>query len=484
METLPTFSREQLEQFDKATLIEIILSLQTGLAQLTARVQQLEDRVAKNSSNSGKPPSSDGLAKKPAPKSLRASGQRKSGGQKGHKGETLEMVDEPDHLEIHSVQECPHCQTDLSAVAVYEVEKRQVFDLPPVRVEVTEHQSELKCCPGCGQAVRGEFPAEVRHPVQYGNRILAYMVYLNVYQLLPMRRVVELLGDFYGQMPSQALIESANQRLAAQIAPTLTAIGEQLQAAPVVHCDETGIRVAGKLNWLHVVCTRFLTAYGVHAKRGYEALLDLGILSTFSGRTVHDGWASYFKLAHCRHALCNAHHLRELLFVFERTQQTWPQQMTQLLLDIYHEVQTTRDLAPQLTPERRRHYEARYDEVLRQGLAANPPPEEALPKKRGRKKQSDAVNLLSRLSQYRAETLAFMTDFRVPFDNNLAEQALRMMKVKQKISGAFRTLAGAQVFCDIRGYLSTARKHGLNMIRVIFDAFAGNPFIPVPQIPT
>ena len=226
------------------------------------------------------------------------------------------MIDEPDHLEVHSVQECPHCQTDLSGVAVRKVEKRQVFDIPPVRVEVTEHQAEMKCCPGCGQQVRGQFPAAVSHAVQYGNRILAFMVYLNAYQLIPMRRVVELLGDFYGHMPSQALIQSANQRLASEITPTLTAIVEHLQAAPVVHCDETGMRIGGELHWLHGVCTQFLTAYGVHAKRGYEAMMDLGILSAFTGRLVHDGWKPYLKLKACSHALCNAHHLRELLFVF------------------------------------------------------------------------------------------------------------------------------------------------------------------------
>ena len=484
MSKLPLFSRENLESASKEELITLILQMQQQTMHLEARIQDLEDRLAKNSSNSGKPPSSDGLAKKPAPKSLRESGQRKSGGQKGHKGETLEMIDEPDHLEVHSVQECPHCQTDLSVVAVREVEKRQVFDIPPVRVEVTEHQAEMKCCPGCGQQVRGQFPAAVSHPVQYGNRILAFMVYLNAYQLVPMRRVAELLGDFYGHSPSQALIQSANQRLASEITPTLTAIVEQLQAAPVVHCDETGMRIEGELHWLHSVCTQFLTAYGVHPKRGYEAMMDLGILTAFTGRLVHDGWKSYLKLKACSHALCNAHHLRELLFVFERTQQAWSQNMTQLLLDIHHEVKTTRAHTPQLAPERLLYYEARYDEVLRQGLAANPPPEAVLPKKRGRKKQSDAVNLLARLDQYRAETLAFMHDFRVPFDNNLAEQALRMMKVKQKVSGSFRTFAGAQVFCAIRSFLSTARKQGLNMMRSISDAFAGNPFIPSPQIPT
>ena len=235
---------------------------------------------------------------------------------------------------------------------------------------------------------------------------------------------------------------------------------------------------------LHNVCTQFLTAYGVHAKRGYEAMMVLGILTAFTGRPVHDGWKPYLKLKTCSHALCNAHHLRELLFVFERTQQAWSQNMTQLLLDIHHEVKTTRAHAPQLAPERLLYYETRYDEVLGQSLAANPPPEAVLPKKRGRKKQSDAVNLLARLDQYRAETLAFMHDFRVPFDNNLAEQALRMMKVKQKVSGSFRTFAGAQVFCAIRSFLSTARKQGLNMMRSISDAFAGNPFIPSPQIPT
>jgi len=475
MSKMPKFTAEQLESLDKTSLILLILEVSQQMAE---RIQALEDQLAKNSANSGKPPSSDGLKKKPAPKSLRESGKRPSGGQKGHKGETLEMVATPDHVEKHSLVECPHCQTDLSTTVVQGVEKRQVFDLPPIRIEVTEHQAELKCCPGCGQRVKGNFPAAVSQPVQYGNRVRAQVVYLSQYHLLPMGRLRQLMGDLWGHAPSEALIQTTNNDLARQIAPTLAAIKTQLTSALVLRCDETGMRVEGKLHWLHVACTDFLTHYGVHSKRGQEAMTALGILAAFSGRAVHDGWVSYFKSENCAHALCNAHHLRELRFIFEQYQEPWAQAMSDLLKEIYAEVQATRDHATALAPSRIDQYEARYHDILQQGLAAHAADASAPAKKRGRPKRSPAENLLARLHRYKTETLSFMSDFRVPFDNNLAERDLRMMKVKQKISGTFRTLAGAKTFCAIRSYLSTARKQGVNVFHALYAAFLGTPFTP------
>lgn len=432
---------------------EMIQELEELVANQMARIQELEDQLAKNSGNSGKPPSSDGLKKKPAPKSLRSKGKRKNGGQKGHQGHTLEMVEQADHIVLHELASCPHCEADLASVEVESVEKRQVFDVPPVRLEVTEHQTEIKCCPDCGQMVKGQFPADVRQPVQYGARLKSQAVYLNNYQLLPLARISELFGDFYGHLTSEALILSANNTLEEQIEPALEAIKTELLQATVTHSDESGLRVEGKLNWLHVMSTPQLTFYAVHPQRGQEAMRDIGLLPAFGGLNIHDGWASYFKFENCSHALCNAHHLRELIFIVERYQQTWADQMIQLLLDIKTEVAET---APAMTLPSARidYYEQLYDELLEQGLAANPPPQTPPPKKRGRKKQTPPKNLLDRLEKYKAETLAFMHDFRVPFDNNLAERDVRMIKVKQKISGTFRTRTGAETFCAIRSYYS------------------------------
>jgi len=465
------------EDLTREAMWDIILEQREIIARLSARVQALEDQLAKHSGNSGKPPSSDGLKKKPAPKSLRKKGVRKRGGQPGHDGHTLVMVPHPDRIMVHPVLSCPHCANDLSEVEAASIEKRQVFDVPPLKLEVTEHQAEVKCCPDCGEGIKGTFPAEVTQPVQYGSRLKAQAVYLNVYQLLPWSRICELFGDFYGHQPSQALVLSANTTLEAQIAPALDAIQAQLIHEDVVHCDESGLRVEGKLNWLHSMGTEGLTYYAVHPKRGQDAMRDIGLLPRLQGRAVHDAWASYFTFDHCQHALCNAHHLRELTFIVQQYEQAWASDLIDLLLDIKNEVDLTTDTMA-LPPERLEHYQQHYDDLLQQGFDANPPPPKPPPKKRGRQKQAPPKNLLDRLKKYKAETLAFMHDFRVPFDNNLAERDVRMIKVKQKVSGSFRTRSGAETFCAIRSYISTLRKQSRDVMQALYDAFAGNPFIP------
>jgi len=476
------FDRNQLEKLDKENLISIILTLQEQIQQLqetvvqqAAEVQSLRDQVTKNSRNSGKPPSSDGLRK---PRNLRQESGRQPGGQKDHPGHTLKMVEQPDHVKLHAVTTCDHCSTDLTSIEPYEYERRQVFDIPPMRLETTEHRAEIKVCPGCGQQVKGHFPATVNYPVQYGSRLKAQASYLNIYQLIPLARTCELLEDFYGHRPSEAFVLAANNAIVHQIEPSLAIIKQQLINAEVVHFDESGLRVEGQLHWLHVASTKALTYYGVHGKRGQEGMRAMGILPFFEGRAVHDHWQSYFIFEQCQHALCNAHHLRELQFILEQYQQSWAQHMRQLLLDIKAAVETTPPDHISLPPQRLIHFGQRYDKLIAQGLKTNPPPDTPATKKRGRKKQSPAKNLLDRLQKHKSQVLAFMADFRIPFDNNLAERDVRMVKIKQKVSGSFRTFTGAETFCAIRSYISTARKHGLNVIEVTHNALMGNPFIP------
>jgi transposase len=461
----------------------LVQSLSHNIDALTARVQQLEDRLAKNSRNSSKPPSSDDPAK-PKPKSLRRSSGKKPGGQKGHPGSTLSLVKDPHHVVVHSPEECEGCGESLSEVVASSYERRQVVDVPPLlALEVTEHRIQRKRCAGCGRSTEATFPLEAstREVVGYGPRIKALMVYLVEYQLLPYERAGELLEDLFGEpAPGAGTLYSTVERCFEGLEETEEAIREGLlggAAAVVGGFDETGLRVEGKGMWVHVASTDELTHYAVHEKRGVEATKEIGILPFFKGVVMHDGLSSYRQYEQCAHALCNAHHLRELRFIEEEHEQQWAGRMGALLLEIEEAVREEATLGgTRLEPERVEEFERRYQRLVEAGLAANPPPERT--GKRGRPKQSKGKNLVDRLSKYRCEVLRFMHDFRVPFDNNQAERDLRMVKVRQKISGCFRTRRGAQMFCRIRGYISTMRKQGENVLAALESVFMGEPFVP------
>jgi transposase len=486
MPPLEELDLDHLNKLDKETLSKLLLvalqriaALESQVASQAATIQKLQDQVAKDSHNSSKPPSSDGLKKT---QSLRKHGQRPLGGQAGHKGDTLKMVADPQHVERHGVDHCPHCQTDLSTVAPSGYERRQVFDIPPVQIEVTEHQAEIKECPDCRQTVKGSFPADVQHATQYGPWLQAQASYLNVYHFIPLARTQELLTDFYGHGPSEPTVLEANLRLAEKIKPAIQGIQQQLQQAPVAHFDESGLRVEKQLHWLHVVSTQQLTHYHVHRRRGQQGMKAGDILPHFTGQAVHDHLPAYLHFDTCQHTFCNAHHLRELKFIEEQYQQPWAVKMAQLLLTIKAEVAATPAPALSLPPERLFFYTAEYDKLIAQGMQLNQNAAQPPSKKRGRPKQSPPKNLLDRLLKHKSGVLAFMANFRVPFDNNLAERDVRMVKVKQKVSGAFRTKLGADTFCQIRSYISTARKQGLHVIDALYRAFLGEPFIPTSTV--
>jgi transposase len=469
-----TMSREQLLAFIQHQA-EQIERLQAQNAALEARIEKLEHGLNKNSSNSSKPPSSDGL-KKPKPKSRREKGKRRTGGQPGHSGDTLKMVVCPDEVIAHPLLACPNCQQDLSTLESERVVKRQVFDLPPMRLQVSEHQAQVKVCPSCGQRSRAAFPKGVNAPTQYGPNVLAHAAYLSSYHLIPLARVREWFADCVGHAVSEGTIEWAVAQLAEMVAPSLDAIYEGLTRSAVVHYDETGVRIKTGLHWLHTAGTETLSYYTVHLKRGAEAMLDIGVLPNSHGWAVHDGLKGYFDFKTVRHALCNAHHLRELQFAVEQYEATWAQHMQDLLLDMKRQRATS-----DLSTDTSHALETRYDALLHAGLAAFPI-QPRPPNAKQRVAQHPVTNLLIRLRDYREAVLAFLHHPQVPFDNNLAERDLRMMKVKQKISGCFRTWAGAELFAAVRTYLSTARKQGVSMLRAAQLAFLGTPFIPaIPE---
>jgi transposase len=447
--------------------------LQQNLEQVHQRLRAVEEQLKKNSRNSHKPPSSDGLKK--IPKVRKPSG-KKPGGQKGHKGTTLQMVENPDIIEVHKVERCGRCGQSLKGKKVLGYDRRQVFDLPPIKVEVTEHQAEIKECGRCGTLTTAEFPEEVRHKIQYGSRLKATAAYIKGYGLLSYERAAELFEDLFGVPLSGGTLVNIDRDIGERLEEVNERIKEQILDSPIVHFDETGMRIEGKLHWLHVAGTEEATYYMPHPKRGSQAIDAIGILPSFEGIAVHDGWSSYFNYG-CDHALCNAHHLRELTFVHEQEGQRWAKQMIEFLLEVKEKKE--KSTGQRFSARRIQEFEQRYRDIVAMGMAANPPPPvEEGKKKRGRKKKSKAANLLDRLRQHEKAVLAFMYDFSVPFHNNLGERDIRMMKVQQKISGTFRSFEGALSFCRIRSYISTVKKQGLNVMSSLQDIFSGKQLLP------
>jgi len=457
--------------------------LEAENAALRTENAALRARLRMDSHNSSQPPSSDGPGVRPHPKSQRTPTGRKSGGQPGHVGHTLVLVDEPDEVVVHPPTQCHACGRSLEDVPSLRQERRQVVDLPPVKVRVVEHQVKTKCCPGCGAETSGVFPDGVKAPAQYGPGITTAAVYLNQGQLLPLERTSEVLADLFGCPISEGTVESAVAACHVQLAPVEAAIKHGIIAAKVAHFDETGANLSGKLTWLHVASTRCLTFYAAHAKRGRDAMDAIGVLPPFRGRAIHDSLVSYWQYGACTHGLCNGHHLRELTFVAEELGQPWAQDLKELLGEIKRAGDAAGEQGMSALPaEVTAAFGARYATALAKGRKANPPPQPT--GRRGRPKLGKAGSLVERLREHRGATLAFMEDFAVPFDNNQAERDLRMVKVREKISGCFRTTTGAERFCRIRGYISTLRKQRMPILSALGQAIIGYPPMPTTTCPS
>jgi transposase len=435
-------------------------------AALKQEVADLRRQVGTNSSNSSKPPSSDGLKKPPRiAGSLRGTSGKKSGGQVGHKGGTLRQTAKPDIIKRHEAESCAHCQAKLTAAMATDVEKRQVFDLPEPRLEVTEHQAHIYMCTGCHGVTKAAFPQGVTSHVQYGARIRAAAVYLNAQQLIPEDRVGEIMNDLLGAgLLCPASIAAWGTKKAAELAPFEAHIAGLVATASVRNLDETGFRIGGKGQWLHTASTPGLTHYRVSEKRG--ALLT----ALTGGIIVHDHFKPYYTLSDVDHALCNAHHLRELKALIDIEKEPWAKKMFRLLLKANKAVNRAAAQGAHVLARRIwQRIGSLYDAIVSRGIAFHEQqsPLERRPGARGPRPRRPGHNLVVRLRDFKDDVLRFLSDFDVPFTNNLAEQDIRMMKVKMKISGGFRTMAGAQTFATLRSVLSTARKQGWNLLSTL-----------------
>ncbi|MFQ6895645.1 MAG: IS66 family transposase [Turicibacter sp.] len=449
------------------SVISLVQGLSTQISELSqtvsdldARLKKLEKQSNQTSQNSSLPPSTDGFKKT---KSLRQPSNKKTGGQVGHKGSTLKMVEDPDLVVTHHPQTCQGCGCCLENVEPQKTIRRQVFDLSPLNIQVTEHQALIKVCPNCYYKNEGPFPKHVTQPTQYGPHLTSVLSYLSHYQLIPFNRLKQLTQDIFRLTISQGTLVNMTKRFYELLETTEASIKENLLASSYLHLDETGCYVNGKRQWLHVTSNKRYTHYFIHEKRGSQAIEANGILPSFKGTVIHDHWTPYFKYDDCTHALCNVHHLREFKGIIEFENQQWAKDMTELLLEAKTYSEETEYPLPL---SKIQEFEKRYQQIIEEGYRENP--------LKLHEKNTDSVRLLNRLSKRQEEVLEFLYQVEVPFDNNLAERDVRMTKTKQKISGCFRTEKGAHCFARIRGFISTCQKQGLNIIESIETILMGN----------
>lgn len=460
----------------REAVVNYIVELETKLELMDERLKILEAILHQDSHNSHQPPSRD-KSKKNYPSPNQQKSKRSTGGQPGHEGTTLKRVTKPDFVEKHSVERCSGCGKSLRHMNARSIVKRQVIDIPPVKAVVTEHQSETKCCPYCDTVNQAPFPDNVTKAVQYGNRIKSITTYLMQHQLIPADRTTQLMKDVFDCSLSEGSLFRWSTELADKTAASYDTIKRCVAASPVINNDETGVNCDKTNYWFHIASTSLATYLTVHSKRGKEAIDAAGILPDFRGTTVHDMWASYFRYP-SRHAICNAHVIRELIFALEEFHQRWAGKLKRLLCRIHTLVERRRISEISILDDRTlKRNRLLYDKLIAHGLRTNPR-QRGSPHVRGRVKQSKVRNLLERLRDHADSVLLFMYDFTVPFTNNLAERDLRMSKVKMKISGCFRSTDWANIYCRIRSYLSTALKNGVSIFNSIVSAFNGQSFIP------
>lgn len=471
-------SIEEVYEAGREAVIDLVEGLLARVDELSTEVAELRARLDQNSRNSSKPPSSDGYAKPPAPKSLRRPSGRKPGGQSGHRGHHLKQVESPDEVIHHVPDRCTGCGAELRGAELAGEEVRQIFDLPEIRLAVSEHRAQRKRC-SCGQLSRADFPAGVDAPAQYGPALRGLVLYLIVYQHLPYERAAQLLSDWLGAPLSTGTLAAIVERCGAGLGRFDEQVREEILKSPVIGFDETGARVAGRLRWVHSASTDQWTLYAIHERRGKGGIENLGVLGVYDGVAVHDGWLSYRNYESVTHALCNVHHLRELQGAIEGDPKTqgWAAAMDELLRELKRTVDAAREAGATALPASvTAAFERRYELIIELGHEQNPPPKRI--GKRGPLARSKTANLHRRLDQDRDAVLRFAYDFRIPFDNNQSERDLRMIKLQQKISGCWRTSGGADRFLAMRSYLSSTRKQGRGIIDALSRLAEQDPWLP------
>jgi transposase len=439
--------------------------------QLGRRNAELEALISKDSHNSSRPPSTDPPWAKRT-RSLRRPSGRRPGGQAGHQGETLRLSAHPTRVVEHRPRECRSCHAPLDSGQVIGHRRQQVWELVPAKLKVTEHRLAALRCPSCGRTTRGEFKGAVRSGVQYGPGVKARVLYLQQYQLLPFQRTAEAMRDLFGCHLSPGTVANIVRECADELVETELKIKRGLRCSPVIHADETGLRIDKRLGYVHVASTPTLTHYAAAAHRGQRAISEINVLPRYRGTCVHDGWLAYLHYTKCRHALCGVHLLREMTYFEELSEETkaWAEPLKELLLEMKGAVERVSEQGGQhLAEDDLTSLTASYDGLITEGLSAQPPPE--VPEQ----VRKQARNLLLRLERRKEEVLRFLTDFSVPFDNNQAERDLRMVKLQQKTSGCFRSEEGARRFCRIRSYVSTMRKQGRGVLQSLAGACRGMP---------
>jgi transposase len=451
-------------------LLAIIDEQAKQIQSLTQRVHELERQLNQNSNNSSKPPSSDGFRK--LPKSSRVPGGKK-GAPKGHPGYNLPFTDSPDKIVMHTPETCSNCHRSLEGALSLGCERRQEFDLPPLRLESIEHRTEERCCAYCHAVTKAEFPAHVTAPTQYGTHVRALAIYMNQYQLIPLDRTHQFFVDHFGNGPSEGTILHYIQSCSQLLLQAEQTIRERLLQSTMLHSDETGVRVKGKQHWMHTVSSQLYTLLHIHESRGLKAITDNGLLPLYRGRLMHDSLSMYFHdKFHFDHSLCGAHLLRECQGIIENDGHLWAIDMKQFLQNAWKYMKSVRDGTEVPNPEKIVDLGRRYDEILEEGRKEWGPPKRSKMKK-GAQKKTKAANLGERFLAYKSYILAFLYDPRIPFDNNLAERDLRMVKVKQKISGTIRTTKGAEAFARIRSVISSLRKQSRPVLESLALALRG-----------